>query len=219
MVVFFLFLAFYTVLYWIDLKAALDYIRNERGEWIVISFYTLDGVFRYRYDIPLVKKENGKVRFRLVKGQGGESRTGEAKSGKSTPLDLYRKLVSVKTYLEDHKDLIEELRAYLNKKNIRTELSVKLRQGTGDAARTGVLCGLLWAAAGIAMTYAARFFKLFQKKITIVPCFDKRIFEADVHCIFHVRLVHIIVVLIKIYQANYLLKMKSKKTIGGEVSG
>jgi hypothetical protein len=75
------------------------------------------------------------------------------------------------------------------------------------------------AAAGILTTYLSRFLKAFKKEIIITPCFNKSIFEVDATCIFHVKLVHIIVVLIKIYYTKYLIKMKSKKTIGGEVSG
>lgn len=219
LVVFFIFLAIYTVLYWVDLKATVDYIRNEQDEWIVISFYTLDGFFRYKYEIPLVETDKDKVKFKLVKGQSREMRTGTAKKEKLMPLDIYRKFISARSYLADHKGLFEDIRSYLNKKDIHVEMSIKLKQGTGNAAQTGFVCGLLWAAAGILITYFSRYFKAFKKRITITPCFDKTIFEVDAYCIFHVKLVHIIVVLIKIYRVKYLIKIKSKKTIGGGVSG
>jgi hypothetical protein len=218
-VIFFILLVIYTVLYWVDIKATLDYIRNEQDEWIVIYFYTRDGFLHYRYEIPLVSTENDRIKFKLVKGQSREMRTGTAKKGRLMPMDIYRKYISVRTYLTDHKSLFEDIRCYLNKKDVHVELSIKLKQGTGDAALTGLACGLLWTAAGIVMTQLSRFIKAFKKKITITPCFDKSIFEVDAYCIFHVKLVHIIVVLIKIYYTKYLIKFKSKKVIGGEVSG
>lgn len=217
--VFFIFLVIYTALFWIDIKVALDYIRNEQGEWVVLSFYTRDGFFRYRYEIPLVKTEKDKIKFKLVKGQSREMRTGEEKKEKLMPLDIYRKFVSARTYLKDHGGLFEDIRKYLNKKDIHVELSIKIRQGTGDAAQTGVLCGLIWAAAGILTAWLTRYLKILRKEIFITPCFDKSIFDVDAYCIFHVRLVHIIVVLIKIYYSKYVIKMKAKKAIGGEISG
>lgn len=219
LVIFFILLIFYIVLYWVNIKATVDYIRNEQDEWVVIYFYTRHGFLHYRYEIPLAKTENDRIKFKLVKGQSREMRTGTAKKGKLMPLDLYRKYVSVRTYLTDHKSLFEDVRQYLNKKDIHVELSIKLRQGTGDAALTGLACGLLWTAAGIVITHLSRYLKAFKKRITITPCFNKSIFEVDAYCIFHVKLVHIIVVLIKIYYRKYLIKLKSKKTIGGEVSG
>ncbi|MDP4114159.1 MAG: hypothetical protein Q8924_18825, partial [Bacillota bacterium] len=72
----------YFVLFHIDIKAALNYIRNKQGEWVVLSFYTRDGLLRYRYEIPLVKTENDKVKFKLVKGQSREARTATEKKEK-----------------------------------------------------------------------------------------------------------------------------------------
>ncbi len=217
--VFFVILVLYTVLFWIDLKAALEYIRNEHGEWIVLSFYTYDGFFRYSYDIPLLKTENNRVRFKLVKGQSREARTGSGKKEKLMPMDIYRKIVSVRTYLKDHRDLFEDIRKYLNKKDIQVELRINLMHGTGDAAQTGIIYGLWWTAAGFLTAWLSKYLKAFDRKISITPCFNKRILEVDASCIFHVRLVHIIVVLIKIFYKKYLIKMKTKKVIGGEVSG
>ena len=216
---FFILFFIYIALFVIEIKAVLDYIRNEQDEWVVLSFYTRNGFFRYRYEIPLFKTDGDKVRFKLVKGQSREMRIGTEKKEKLMPLDIYRKYISVRAYLKDHKSLFEDIRRYLNKKDVHVELNIKLKQGTGDAAQTGMLCGLLWAAAGIFTTWLSRYLKAFKKEIKITPSFDKSIFEVDAYCIFHVKLVHIIVVLIKIYYTKYLIKIKSKKTIGGEMNG
>ncbi len=217
--VFFVLLVIYTALFWIDIKASLDYIRNEKNEWVVLSFYTRDGFFLYCYEIPLAKTIGNKVKFRLVKGKFREIRTGTENNYRLTPLDIYKKYIRARSYLKDHGSLFGDIRKYLNKRDVHVELKIKLKQGTGDAAQTGLLCGLLWTAAGILITYLSRFLKAFKKEIVITPCFDRKVFEVDVCCIFHVKLVHIIVVLIKIYNAKYHIKMKANKTIGGEVSG
>lgn len=215
----FFILILYILLFVVRIKAAVDYIRNEQDEWLKFSFYTRKGFVRYEYEVPLVKKEGGRVKFKLVKGQSREMRGGSEKNEKLMPVDIIKKYISVRKYLKDHGSLLEDIRKYINKHDIHVEINIKLKQGTGDAAQTGMICGLLWSAAGILATYISRYLKTVSKKIDIAPCFNKKIFEVDASCIFHVRLVHIIVVLKKIYYMKYLIKLKAKKMIGGEVSG
>ena len=151
-------------------------------------------------------------------------RKGTSEGGRLMPVDIIKKYIAVRVYLKDHADLIKDIRKYLNKKNIHVSLNIKLSQGTGDAAQTGLICGLLWSAAGILVAWISRHLKVFRNDVKIKPCFDKSIFEVEASCIFHVRLVHIIVVLKKIYLMKYLAKAKAKKeaknkkTTGGEVS-
>ncbi len=206
-------------LFVIKIKAAIRYIRNELDEWVKFSFYTREGTIRYEYKVPLVKKEGNKVKFKLVKGQSKESKDSPEKNEKLGPFDIIKKINSVRTYLKDHKSILEDTRKYLNKHNISIELELKIKQGTGDAAQTGIVCGLLWSAAGILNAYITRHLKTIKTNINITPCFNKSIFEVDAACIFHVKLVHIIVVLIKIYYMKYQIRIKSKNTLGGEVSG
>lgn len=215
----FFIIVLYIFLFLVRIKAAIRYIRNEQDEWLKFSFYTGKGLIRYESKVPLVKKEDGKDKFKLVKGQGREMKGGSKKNERLGPLDIINKFKSVRTYLKDHKTLIEDIRKYLNRHNIYAELIIKLKQGTGDAAQTGIVCGLLWSAAGILNSHISRHLKVKGIKISITPCFNKRIFEVDASCIFHVRLVHIIVVLIKIYYMKNKIRIRAKNSIGGEVSG
>jgi len=209
----------YLIFFVVDIKAALEYVRCKQYEWLQFSFYTRNGTIRYEYEIPLVKSGKDKNKFKLVKGQSREMRSGSGDAERLMPMDIYKKYISFRTYLKDHEKLLKSIRKYLNKKDIHVELGIKIRQGTGDAAQTGIICGLLWTAAGIVMAHITRYLKSLRKEIKIIPVFDKAVFEVDAHCIFHVKLVHIIVVLIKIYFGKYLIKLKTKKMIGGEISG
>lgn len=220
--IFFVLLLILFLLYGLRIKAAVRYIRNEQDEWVKFVFYTKQETIRYEYEIPLVDADKGKIRFKLVKCQSKEMREGHEKLEKLKPMEIFDKYKSVRAYFKDHATLFEYIRQYLNKKRIHVELKICLKQGTGDAAQTGLICGLLWSAAGILVTTISRYLRVFSKEIRIVPCFDKSIFEVQASCIFHVRLVHIIVVLKKIYFMKYSIKRKarkSKKMIGGEVSG
>lgn len=215
----FFIIVIYFSLFIVRIKAAVRYTRNEQEEWIKFSFYTGRGLIRYENKVPLVKKEDGKVKFKLVKGQAREMKGGSEKNERLGPFDIIKKFDSVRKYLKDHKSLLEDIRRYLNKHDIHAEIKIKLKQGTGDAAQTGVICGLLWNAAGILISYISRHLKITGRNLSIIPCFNKRMFEVDASCIFHVRLVHIIVVLIKIYYMKNKIRIRAKKSLGGEVSG
>ncbi|NLK88147.1 MAG: DUF2953 domain-containing protein [Clostridiaceae bacterium] len=215
----FFIIVIYFSLFIVRIKAAVRYTRNEQEEWIKFSFYTGRGLIRYENKVPLVKKEDGKVKFKLVKGQAREMKGGSEKNERLGPFDIIKKFDSVRKYLKDHKSLLEDIRRYLNKHDIHAEIKIKLKQGTGDAAQTGVICGLLWNAAGILISYISRHLKITGRDLSIIPCFNKRMFEVDASCIFHVRLVHIIVVLIKIYYMKNKIRIRAKKSLGGEVSG
>lgn len=217
--IFFILFLLFIILFVIKINAAIEYKRSEKDEWIKIAFYTKKNLLRYEYQVPLLKKEGDKIKFKLVKGQSKEMRRGIGENERLMPIDIIKKYISARVYLKDHGELFEEIRDYLNKKDIHVELNIRLKQGTGDAAQTGLICGLLWAAAGILVTWLSRYLKTFKKGIKISPCFEKSIFEVEACCIFHVRLVHIIVVLKKIFLMKYYMKLKSKKTTGGEVSG
>jgi hypothetical protein len=216
MAVLLLLVPFLAVYFSARIKAAFIYTRNEREEWLKIVFYTGKGHLHYEYRVPLAKKEGDKIKFKLVKGQSREMRGGTEKSKKLMSLDIVRKINSLRMYLKDHGDLLEDIKNYLNKNNINAEFKINLRQGTGDAALTGLTCGLLWAAAGIITTHISRHIRVTKNKASIMPCYDKSVLEVDASCIFNVRLVHIIVVLKKIYYTKFIMKFKMT---GGEVSG
>jgi len=217
--VFLVVLIILVLLFAIKIKAALEYERNEKEEWLKLAFYTKSNIFRYEYEVPLLKKEDEKTKFKLVKGQSREMRGGTAENESLMPYDIVKKYISFRTYLKDHGDVIEDIRNYLNNRDIHVEVNIKLRQGTGDAAQTGFICGLLWTAAGILLNWLSKYLKVLKNEIRISPCFNKSVFEAEASCIFHVRLVHIIVVLKKIYLMKYTMKIKRKKMTGGEFSG
>jgi hypothetical protein len=207
------------VLFIVRIKAAIRYTRNEKEEWVRFSFYTGKGLIRYEYKVPLLKKDGSKEKFKIVKGQGSEMKGGSGKNERLGPFDIINKFNSARRYLKDHRTLFEDIKNYLNRHDIHAEIAIKLEQGTGDAAQTGIICGLLWSSAGILNSHISRHLKISGFKASVIPCFNKKRFAVDASCIFHVRLVHIIVVLIKIYYMKNKIRVRAKNTIGGEVSG
>lgn len=78
------------------------------------------------------------------------------------------------------------------------KLEVKLRYSTGEAALTGISAGAAWGLISIALSIiGSRVRFLHQPQIQIKPVFGPIQFECWFHCIFKIRLGHIIVKYIK----------------------
>ncbi|NMB39318.1 MAG: DUF2953 domain-containing protein [Firmicutes bacterium] len=77
-------------------------------------------------------------------------------------------------------------------------LELKFRYSTGDAALTSIACGLIWCCIAGIFTYINDRFIFFSKPlIKIIPLFGPVSADIYFHCIFRIRLGHIIIENIK----------------------
>ena len=70
LVILFLAAAIGAVLFLLEIKCVIEYARNDVDDNIVIAFYTMKGVFKYKYEIPLIDVGRSNVKFRLVREKG-----------------------------------------------------------------------------------------------------------------------------------------------------
>ena len=219
LVIFFVFTILAASLFLIKIKAAFEYVRNDEDDHIVLSFYTLKGIFKYKYEIPLVEMGQKAIKFKLVKEMGAGDRFAGERKERLKPTDIIDKVTSVRKYYIENKSLICDIKDYLHDRLLLADFNLNIREGTGNACYTGILCGAMWSFAGILTSYLSKSFKVMRKCVSIWPCFNSTLFTVDFLCIFHVRLVHIIGVLMKIYSKKHKIKTKLKKEIGGGLSG
>jgi hypothetical protein len=73
-------------------------------------------------------------------------------------------------------------------------LTWETRLGMQDAAATGMLVGAVWAAKGALLTWLQRYFPVQGERssVTVSPYFNRAYFSTFFHCIFTIRLVHVI---------------------------
>lgn len=77
-------------------------------------------------------------------------------------------------------------------------LEIKLRYSTGEASVTGIAAGAAWWVLSTAVAFLnQRFVFLKKPQIRVVPVFGQRVFELYLHCIFRIRLGHIMTKRIK----------------------
>ena len=104
-------------------------------------------------------------------------------------LDLYDK------FAEDFGALLD----YTSRKSVSFEqLTLHIRYSTGDAAATGILCGMINSVVYSLLGIIHQRAQLENPDIIIQPEFDDAHFIAESECILRLKNVHIIVIAVKV---------------------
>lgn len=207
------------VLFFLEIKCVIEYVCNDIDDNIVLSFYTMKGMFKYKYEIPLVDLGQTGIKFKLVKERGKKDNIVSSRHERLKAIEIHDKYVVFRDYYRANKKLICDLREYIKNRVELVEFNIKIIEGTENACYTGIICGFLWSAAGLLSTALTNTFKTFKKCVTIKPNYNKKEFTVDIFCIFHIKLVHIIVMVIKILFNGIKKKKKLIKETGGGLNG
>jgi hypothetical protein len=199
------------------INAVVEYVRNEEDDNFVISLFTLKGVFRYKYEMSLMGFGMEGLKFRLVKDQGkGRGKIGTRKE-KMSISGVIEKFDKLRQYSVANKALLSSIKNYIKNRLVFKRFNLKIEEGAKEADQTGIICGLLWSAAGILLSLLSNNLKCSRtliKQVEIKPNFSRQLFNVDLKCIFHMRVVHIIVLLMKIYGNSYKEKRLKKLAKG-----
>ena len=136
--------------------------------------------------IKLSPKSN-KNKDKLKKGENSEKSEAE------------RKIDGLKKKYSEYKEIINIFLKSMRYRIKMNKVELSLEYGTGNAATTGMLYGVIWGIVTGTYNTLSLFFNMDFPKPKIVPDFQNSKFDFAFSGIFRVRLVHIINVLIKIY--------------------
>lgn len=200
-----------------------EYLRDNEDDNITVSFYTLKELLKYKFEVPLIDVNTEGVEYRLVRERGKkDTATGEKKK-RTGFIQFMQKVFHMWTSYKNNIETVSRIMCFVKKYVTFDEFRLRVREGTGDAAATGMVNGLLWAASGLVITRLFKTFrtksKKFKSDVDIEPDYEMKDFNVDLYCIFHTRLVHIILVLIYILLHGSDLKDNKKKVTGGEING
>lgn len=174
----------------------LNLINGKDRVVVTVSFFW--GLLKIKKDITKLKEEN---------------------EGKSEKKDDRTELRDKFLHFRQLYKLFQLTKKYLGRRITIKDLKVELEIGTEDACQTALLTGMGWSVVGSSLTVITNTFKTHKIYCNIVPNFSKKILKLDLDCIFTLKIVHIIVVGIKMLIYYLKNKEKFKRTIGGDVSG
>lgn len=205
-----------------EMKIITEY-RN--GKW-KIAFRSL--LFRFTFDSDKLqrlaekrrKKEtprnrnDGGADADKTEPHGTETKTadGEAQVGgedkeKSESDSFFGKILELKKSWQEQKSVIDAFVRSTKHKIRFSDIYVRVRYGTGDAAATGMIYGAVWSLVGTVYAFLCRSFYIGFPDIELEPVYDKKVFSCEAEGIITVRPVHIIIAAFR----GFKIYLKNKK--------
>ncbi len=181
---------------WQSARLELEYWREGNDDRAVVHLRGPYGIVFQELEIPLADliatPAGPGISFlqRTKDALGGEQRTMKIKV-------LFSELGKLRALWRDLRPLWLVYRPALNYLLNHARLEVltwETKVGTKDAALSGILVGAVWALKGMVVTWLQRKLRVddHQTSIIVAPYFNHSYFSTYFHCIFTIRLVHVI---------------------------
>lgn len=182
----------FVMIYTMPITISMDIERACKDDKITIGIRTLYGLLKLKSEIPflelILKHGRPAVKYKVELANRKRNKL-IAQFTKLFTLDDNSRLLAI--LRKEKYRLLSTLKYIAGKTTIR-KLNLRLTLGTGDAAETGVLYGAAWIVIGSIMTLTGSLVKMRGIRIKVVPIFDQVLLRADLSCIIHIRLGHII---------------------------
>ncbi len=184
-----LFFAIIALLFYNRVKIIIEY-RNGKLKIIFKSLFLKFTIDEKRLN-KLSSDSNQKNGKKTKKTENSE------KSGELTAESFLEKVESFRKTLLLVREVIVTVFGYAGDKVEFVDIMIKSRFGTGDAGKTGMICGAFWTLMGNAYAFLCRFFRLDFPDVQLEPDFEKKVFEIETRGIIKIRPVHIITAAIR----------------------
>ncbi|MFC5531697.1 DUF2953 domain-containing protein [Cohnella yongneupensis] len=170
------------------IRIRVRYSRSGRLDQLVVIVQALYGLFHYQFVLPSIVISGLNIIYRERKVGGiatiREEKKNKRKLGIGTMRRYWRSYRAIQL---STRKFTKWLRTTMKKVEC-TRWRLDFRVGTGDAAQTAVLTGLLWAVAGCASGVAGQFIRLATKpQSRIEPNYSATEFSAVWEADFQIR--------------------------------
>lgn len=198
----------------LPLRFKFQYRKKEKDDFISFTWQVFPGLWGITAEIPFLKVSTSAVWpvFRMVAQLEGEKGRPLAEKEKKVTLDehklkrIFRKLPGIINGLGELKALG---RWFLGKISLR-EFSWCTEIGTNEAAKTGILVGVLWSLKSMIYGYLYTMAGKVKNnpQISVCPDFQKEKAFCNMICIFDISCGHIIIGGFKAISILFLMKKR-----------
>jgi len=209
------FIVLITMLVFSRIKIVFEYVRKGTDDDIILSIFYLKGIIKYKYEISLVDFYKNGFKLRTTSKKGKTEKKIDKEKVRLSYSEIKKKIQDVK-YKVDKFDILLN---YLKSNLLVEEFSLDAYIGTGEAYYTGIVSGIAWSIAGLVTVLLEANFKVIKKHVEINSDFLKKRFELDLYCIFSLKIVHIIIMVLKYGKLAVKKKIVINKSIGGDIVG
>ncbi len=193
---------FICLLLTIPLQCRMRYRRVNQDDAMTIDLTGLLGLWNYTLDIPMFD-----WRWALIPHLRLETATPQATGGKKSANKEIKphgfKVQAVTRLLNRAFIALQRLRrvkAWFYRGVRCLKLSANIEVGFRDAALTGIAVGGLWSIIGyyLGKLHTSITFQIDKPEVVVRPSFQRACVNADIDCIFKLRLGHIIIAGLKL---------------------
>lgn len=160
----------------------------------LLLFNKSEAIFSYDGDAFKLKIKN----FVFRKKFSFEKKDKKNTDKKTESAEPEEKVEGYKIKYKEYKSVIKTFMKLTRGKIEIKSLGLSLLYGCSDAAKTGILYGVLWGIVSAVHNALNLYFNSAYPKVNITPDFQNKKFEIKVYGILRVRLVHIINAILKI---------------------
>ncbi|KNY25057.1 DUF2953 domain-containing protein [Pseudobacteroides cellulosolvens] len=192
-----------TIIYFLNTEIVVEYVRNGWDDHALISFSPFRGV-KFKYEVSLMGIRNSGFKMKRVKKKSKKQNNEEVeqrKASKDVKHDdrIGKGIEDIFGRIDYFKNKYDKLNFFINYAIKKLKSKIKLKKfnvemtiGTGDASLTGIMTGVAWMVTGIIYSNLSMAFPIHNKHIKINSDFSKTVFDANILCIFNIRMGHII---------------------------
>jgi hypothetical protein len=192
------------VLIWIGItlliRATVDfqYHRYEENDLLEIHLSALGGLWKFRYTIPTVQLEWEKGP-QIEMQQTSAAPTGEKRKARNQIMFRYLRSGFFYRLVPQIPTMLIRLQRVKNRfyRGIHcTYMNWKIGIGYENPTHTAIAAGTFWGMLGYSIARLYRYVTVDaqEPKLCVEPNFQKVGFSCDVHCIFNLRIGHIMFV-------------------------
>ena len=177
----------------IPIRINLLFVRENKDDFFTVRISTLFSLLRLSFDVPVIRRKSAAEVYLEAEMKAGDrfllKKSREVLSLFAVKLQAMRRFL---LFLQKKKILSFLLKIFLNTVRIE-KLAVHIRISTGDAALTGIACGLFWSTAGTVAAFLQRYLRLQKRPVlSIKPDFGSRkAFALRVDTLVKMRIFHI----------------------------
>jgi hypothetical protein len=191
------------IIYFLNIEIAVEYVRNGWSDHALISFSPLKGI-EFKYEISLMGIRNNGFKMKRVrkkKKKYKNEKTDKSKDSKDMSHDdrIGKGINEIFERIDYFKNKYDKLNFIINYAIMKLKSKIKMKKfnvemtiGTGDASLTGIMTGIAWMVTGIIYSNLSMAFSIHKKYIKINSNFSRIVFDANILCIFNIRMGHII---------------------------
>ncbi|MGN1402611.1 MAG: DUF2953 domain-containing protein [Bacillus sp. (in: firmicutes)] len=151
----------------------LKYVHHNQNDQLLVTVKALYGIYKKRVNVPVLNKEGVDVKVVVEKDTEG-SPDSEKKKERVTPEKTWNSVKNMAETVKETHNLFPLIKQFLKKIELR-HFDLRVIAGTGDAAETGIVTGLIWTGMGVVQAMLYSFLTVVCKpRIHMQPSFNRQ---------------------------------------------